>query len=185
MVGFLPVLTDRFLLRGLLPGDRDMFFAYRSRPEVMLYQGFQPTGIHDADAFIAGLAPAPGIPGTWFQLAVCRREDELVIGDIGLHFHKNNPEAGIGYTLHPDYWGQGVASETVSAVLDYLFGRMDIRRVTASVDLLNLRSVRLLERLGMRRETCHDLGCLTEEETAECCRYVLLREEWKVRVLPG
>lgn len=54
----------------------------------------------------------------------------------------------VGYILHPDAWGQGLAREAVGAAIDHVFaaGLTDI--VTADVDPENTASIRLLERLG-------------------------------------
>ena len=58
----------------------------------------------------------------------------------------------LGYWLLPGYWGRGIASECVGAVLEYAFGAMALHRVGADVDLDNHASRRLLERLGFRLE---------------------------------
>ncbi len=56
----------------------------------------------------------------------------------------------IGYILHPDHWGQGLAFEAVSAVIERVFEREDVPVLTADVDPRNVGSYRLLEKLGFR-----------------------------------
>ena len=145
-----------------------------------------PARVHrDADAFIAGLASAPGMPGTWFQLAVCLNDGGSMIGDIGMHFPGHDEEAGIGYTLSPSYWGRRYMAEALPAVLDYLFRIQAMHRVTASVDPRNLRSVRALERLGMRLEAHHVQSEMLDGQPVDDCLYAMLREEWDNRAMPG
>jgi RimJ/RimL family protein N-acetyltransferase len=185
MAVFSPLLTNRLILRQLLPGDRDAFFACRSLPEVTRHQGFRPADIQDADAFIACLAPAPGMPGTWFQLAVCLNGSGSFIGDIGMHFPGHDEEAGIGYTLAPSCWGRGYMAEALQAVIDYLFRVQARHRVTASVDPRNQRSVRVLERLGMRLEAHYVQSEILDGQPVDDCLYAMLREEWENRAMPG
>ena len=58
----------------------------------------------------------------------------------------------IGYVFHPDYGGQGFATETVRALVDLAFGIIGARRIIARVDTRNRRSRTLLKRIGLRLE---------------------------------
>src|SRR5690606_38652938 len=60
--------------------------------------------------------------------------------------------AEVGFMLAPAHWGKGYAAEAVRAVLRFAFEAMDLHRVEADVDPDNGASLRLLERLGFRRE---------------------------------
>ena len=54
----------------------------------------------------------------------------------------------VGYRLAEAYWGQGIATETVALMVDYLFGRTDIEIITASTMVENRASARVLEKNG-------------------------------------
>lgn len=69
--------------------------------------------------------------------------NDRVIGKAG--FWKF-PE--IGFIFHPDFWGMGLASEAVTALVEYAFQIKDLPSVSAEVDPRNSRSIRLLENLG-------------------------------------
>ena len=58
----------------------------------------------------------------------------------------------IGWSLHPDFEGQGYASESARAMLEYAFGTLGLHRVTAELDPRNTASIALCKRLGMREE---------------------------------
>ena len=64
----------------------------------------------------------------------------------------------IGYILHPDYWGQGLAFEAMSAVVPRLFARFDIPAIEAEVDPRNAASIGLLERLGFKETAARRSG---------------------------
>ncbi len=137
------------------PEDALTLFAYRSDPEVSRYQSFAPTSLDDARQFIAKLPTTPfGTPDTWFQLAIRLPAGEL-IGDLGIHFEEDPRQVEIGVTLAPEHQGQGFASEALQILLDRLFGIPRTHRVHASVDPRNAASIKLLERLGFRKEAHH------------------------------
>lgn len=60
--------------------------------------------------------------------------------------------AEIGWVVHPEVGGRGLATEAAGALIDYAFGALGIRRLVARVDALNAPSRRVCEKLGMRAE---------------------------------
>ena len=56
----------------------------------------------------------------------------------------------VGYILHPDLWGRGLAREALEAAIAHVFAGYDVPALTADVDPRNTRSIALLERLGFR-----------------------------------
>ncbi len=59
----------------------------------------------------------------------------------------------VGYLLHPDFWGQGLGSEALRALIKYGFGDRQLKRITADVDPDNGASLAMLGKLGFV-ETC-------------------------------
>ncbi|MCJ7688278.1 MAG: GNAT family N-acetyltransferase [Clostridiaceae bacterium] len=174
------ITTDRLILRKLEAYDREEFFKYRSLPEVCEYQSFIPKNINAIDDFISGNQSRPNIPNTWFQLAIVNKSVDMLIGDIGIHFLEDNAQVEVGYTLAPRYQGQGYAIESLRAVIDYLFSDLKKHRITASVDPNNTKSIRLLEKLGMRKEGHFIKSFRMGDLWLDDCIYALLKEEWKV-----
>lgn len=79
--------------------------------------------------------------------------DGEVVGLIGLHtWQRHHRRAELGYDMAVSRWGQGIAGEAARAVIDYGFTTMKLHRIEAHTIADNDRSVRLLERLGFRRE---------------------------------
>src|SRR5262249_55598443 len=98
-------------------------------------------------------APQPGIPGTWFQLAIVSVATGEVIGDCGLHCRKDDPrQMEMGITLAPRQQGRGFADEAVECLLGYVFDSLEKHQVTATVDVLNRSAVALCRRVGFREE---------------------------------
>jgi RimJ/RimL family protein N-acetyltransferase len=179
MNNFINIATDRLLLRKLEINDRDDFFTYRSLPEVYEYQSFMPKDLAEVDDFIRNNQSNPNMPNTWFQLALIKRDGDVLIGDIGIHFLEDNAQVEIGYTLAPSYQGKGYASEALKAVINYLFFDLKKHRISASVDPNNIKSIRLLEKLGMRKEAHFIKSYRMGDVWLDDCVYAMLKEEWK------
>jgi RimJ/RimL family protein N-acetyltransferase len=89
-------------------------------------------------------------------------------------------QAELGWVLDPTHTGVGYATEAVRELLRYCFEELAVHRVTANCFLANDTSWRLMQRVGMRRET-HAI----EESLHRCGRwldtvgYAVLADEWK------
>ncbi|MEK8129019.1 GNAT family protein [Paenibacillus filicis] len=176
---FNSLTTDRLVIRTLDMRDKEAFYTYRSTPEVYKYQSWKPADISEAENFIsANMAVVPDTGDSWLQVAVCLKDGQLA-GDIGIHFLDDGFQAEIGYTFAPGFQGQGYASEAVRAVIDYLFAGLGKHRVTGSVDPDNLKSIKLLEGLGFRKEAHFIKSYRLNDEWYDDCVYAILAEEWK------
>jgi RimJ/RimL family protein N-acetyltransferase len=85
--------------------------------------------------------------GLWL---VCVRDIDRLVGFAGfLRSEEGTPS--LIYGVHPDRWGYGYATEAASALLSYALDKLALPKVRADVDEPNIASVRVLEKLGMRR----------------------------------
>ena len=81
-----------------------------------------------------------------------RKEDSAPIGICGLLKRDSLEDADIGFALVPRFWGNGYAYESASAVMAFGKQVLGLKRIVAVTSLGNDRSVRLLEKLGLRFE---------------------------------
>lgn len=178
MEPFSPIGTERLIIRRLEIADSPDFFAYRTLPEVCRYQGWRPKNRQEIDEFIQkNSVTVENTPGTWLQLAINLKNGQL-IGDIGIHFLEDIYQVEIGYSLAPKYQGYGYACEAIGVVINYLFIVLHKHRITASVDPENTKSIRLLERLGMRKEAQFIQSFRMDDKWTDDCVYAILEEEW-------
>lgn len=134
--------TPRLILRSARPADLEGLHAVLSDPRATVWWSTPPHETLDQtrewlDSMIAN---GPEHPDFVVEL------DGRVIGKAG--FWKL-PD--VGYILHPDVWGQGLASEAVGAAIDHVFRTGELESLTADVDPDNAASIRVLERLGFVR----------------------------------
>ncbi len=179
MVNFKAIESDRLTIRILDTHDKEVFFAYRSLPEVYLYQSWKPSSIDEVEEFInKNKAIQPNTKNTWMQLGI-HLKGGVLIGDVGIHFLEDEAQVEIGYTLSPAHQGCGYAQEAVKAVIDYLFLTLKKHRITASVDPENAKSINLLKKLGFRQEAYFTKSQLIRGEWCDDVVFVVLEEEWK------
>ncbi|WP_439477364.1 GNAT family N-acetyltransferase [Brevundimonas sp.] len=136
------IRTPRLILRSARPDDLEAIHAVLSDPRATLWWSTPPhETVEQTKAWLDGMiANGPDHPDFVVEL------DGRVIGKAGFW---NLPD--VGYILHPDAWGQGLAAEAVGAAIDHVFRTRDLETLTADVDPENAASIRLLERLGFVR----------------------------------
>jgi len=85
------------------------------------------------------------------------------------------PCVEIGWRLHRDHWGMGYATEAATGVLDYGFTRLDLDEVVSFASVLNVRSMAVMQRLGMRRDLEEDFAHPMVDPSDELSRHALYR----------
>jgi RimJ/RimL family protein N-acetyltransferase len=180
-----PIRTRRLVLRLETPDDVDDVFAYQSREDVCRYLLYEPRTRDEVLDQLArnGAARSLEKNGDYLQLALelPAREGSgaRVIGDLYFTIADlANSKAEIGWTLHPDFVGNGYAVEAATAVLDLAFRQMRLHRVVAELDPRNDGSIRLCIRLGMREEAFFAGDLWFKGDWADTGLYAVLRDEW-------
>lgn len=169
--------TARCLVRPLHAADLPELARYRDDPRVARYQSWDGYTEADARELLDEVAATPlGKPGTWYQLAIARADDNALIGDIGLHF-LDEEQVELGFTLAFERHGAGLAREAVGAVVDHLLVALGRHRLVAITDARNARAAHLLEVLGFRREAHHIDNIFFKGAWGSEYVYALLRRE--------
>jgi RimJ/RimL family protein N-acetyltransferase len=172
--------TERLILRPIKLEDAKAIFEYRSDPIANKYQGWIPKIIDEAKDFVTNrVASEMDLVNTWFQFVLIEKEGNKLIGDIGIHFFDaDKKQVGIGYTLDKNWQGKGYMTEALIAVINYLFIDLDKHRITASIDPENIKSIKLVEKLGFRKEGHFKKSFLANGRWVDDLVYAILKEEW-------
>jgi RimJ/RimL family protein N-acetyltransferase len=151
------ILTPRLRLRRAKADDLEAMHAIFSKAEAMRYWSTPPhSDMAQTEAWLAGMIGASATDSDDYVI----EHQGRVVGKAGCW---RLPE--IGYILHPDSWGQGLAREALNAIIAKVFATHDIEAIRADVDPRNTASLRLLDRLGF-------------VETSRAPRTWLVGEEW-------
>ena len=175
-----PVLmTERLTLRELLLSDAPDVLVFRSDPIVQRYNDPVLHNVGEVEALIEELqAEYNAQEGICW--AVTHTDRDVVLGLFGFHFwSKYHRRAEVGYDLARAYWGQGIASEALRAILRFGFERLNLNRIYAGTIADNHESVRLLERLGFQREGTRRAHSWEDDGTFhDSAMYGLLKHEY-------
>lgn len=176
-----PVRTARLELRPLTGADATDLIAYRSLEEVSRYVPFEPMTAADIAGKLEGgwSRRAIGAEGEALSLGVELAETGRVIGDVMIFFHSATHRSGeVGWVFHPDCAGHGYATEAAHALLHLAFDDLGLHRVIARVDARNDASLRLCDRLGMRREALLVANEWFKGAWSDEVDFALLDDEW-------
>ncbi len=100
--------------------------------------------------FIENMERVPSEPA-WDWIAI-HKSDQAVIGDIGfMGGPDQNGVVEVGYSIVPEYRNQGYATEIASGLIAWAFQEKRVKVVTAACLDDNLGSIKVLEKVGMRR----------------------------------
>lgn len=169
--------TERLLLRPFSPEDAGRVTALLQRPEIaattlnITYP--YPDGA--AAAWIAS-HPDAAARGEAFTWAICRQEDGLLLGAIGIHIDDRHRRGEIGYWLGVPYWNQGSTTEAARAVVNYGLAELDLHRIQASCLPHNVGSSRVMEKAGMTYEGTLRGYLQKDGEFLDVAMYALVRE---------
>ncbi len=173
--------TERLIIRPISMDDKKTIYVYRADPETSKYLSLVPNSEEDIEEFIEKSSSVLNVPGTWFQFVIIEKLNNQVIGDIGIHFLETDPEnkqVEIGYTLDSKYRGKGYAIEALTVIINYLINSLSKRRITASIDPINQASIKLIERLGFRKEAHFIESLFFHGKWVDDVVYAILAKEW-------
>ena len=101
-----------------------------------------------------------------------------LIGTASLRRYQRDRRAELGYWLSSDQWGRGFVTEATTALVDYGFRELGLRRIYAQVLAGNDASERVLGKLGMTREGVKRQHVRKGRRLCDVAIYGLLRSEW-------
>lgn len=145
--------TERLVLRNFKEIDISEALEYLSDPEVMKY--IEPIFDYEkAKEFIndCGLGQEPLV------YALVHKVQNKVIGHIIFHEFNDSDEFELGWIINKEYWGQGFAAEISRELISYGFNVLGLKTIIAEAKEDNIRSIRVMESLGMKKSNTYNKG---------------------------
>lgn len=155
--------SQRLVLRHWRPEDKKIFAAMSADPQVMQYE--RPTlSSEQSDLLVEGIQLGLETRDFGFWAVQIFDDAELdensLVGFVGLSVPKWEasfaPCVQIGWRLSRQHWGFGYATEAAAKVLEYGFKDVGLNEIVSTTSLLNMRSIAVMERLGMVRDQTFD-----------------------------
>jgi len=176
--------SERLILRRPRPDDLEPMIESWADPQMNRFTPARP----DYRAFIERLiadmqAKGPGETepgGPWYQFVIERREDGILLGDLGAGFWvPGERQVELGYRIRPAFQRRGYAREAAAALIDYLVREHGIHRFVGVAASANRASTALLRDLGFRQEGHFKQSFYCHGEWLDDDYFALLASEWQ------
>lgn len=178
--GFPQLETDRLILREMKLDDVGFYFRHFNNDKIM--QGSchpGPESLEAAKEELERYCIEPFKENRGVRWGIVGKGDKELIGTCGYYdWNKTARRAEIGYDLDPAYWGQGIMTEALRAMLGYGFKEMELNRIQAIIDSKNTRSIRLAQRLGFKKEGVLRQNSYFNGQFRDDAIFSLMKKEW-------
>lgn len=145
-------IDEDFFLREQMIKDAEAFFEYYTNPLVARHiLASNPKNLAEASAEIHYCRNLfKHKQGIYWSLA--KKEDDRMIGAIGLYINNQHYRAEICYDMAQSYWNKGIMSKVLYFVLKFCFNQIGINRIEAITLKENMASIKLLKKIGFDYE---------------------------------
>lgn len=170
------IATERLALRPYSFADVDEVFDVARDAEWARFLGLPKPYLRiHAEQFIAAQVSLDRSARCSWAI----RLDGTFVGGINIRFSPQHSLAEIGYSIRRDRWGQGLATEAVSVVVDCAFrANPDLNRVRAMTDARNSASQRVLAKCNFAREGTLRQNRFVDGTPIDEVWFGILRSEW-------
>jgi len=176
----LPIETERLRIRAYTAADLEALLGMFGREDVSRYLNWEPMDRERATALLERRLRQASMEkeGEGLGLALEERSSGRFVGEVILRWLSEASRQGeIGWALHPDAQGKGYATEASREMLRLGFEELGLHRIIAECDPRNVASIRVMERLGMRRESHHLESMWLKGEWVGSMEYAILEGE--------
>lgn len=147
--------TERLSLREFKWKDVTKLHALHSHPDVARYNtlGIPQELSRTRDVMAPSIEDQDATDRSQYAWAIWHLESQEFLGEAGLKLAPKRYRKGeVYYSLMPEHWGKGYATELLQAIISLGFEALNLHRIQAGVAVENEASIRLLEKVGMQRE---------------------------------
>ena len=178
-LGTKKIETARLILRPFVMEDADaMYRNWASDPEVTKFLSWPPYQSVDTAHDILGQWTRQYADSCFYQWAIELKTIGEPIGSISVvNFDDRVDMAEIGFCIGKNWWGRGIMTEAMKAVMDYLFDEVGIQRIEAGHDPNNPASGAVQRKCGLKYEGTFRRRIRSNQGITDVCWYAILREE--------
>ena len=142
------IKTNRLLLREITDFDLENIYNGLSNPDVIKYYGISFNSLEATKEQMTWFADSKQ-----FWWAICSIDNETFYGAGGLNdLSEEHKKAEIGLWLLPDFWGQGIMTETMPLICDYGFDQLGLHRIEGFVESNNQNCKKAMAKLDFQHE---------------------------------
>ena len=172
--------TVRLVLREMTLEDVGFYYHHFNNDKVIEGSCFPgPETLEAAKEELERYCVNPFKENRGIRWGIIMKVDNELIGTCGYYdWSKTVRRAEIGCDLNPIYWGRGIMTEALHVVLKHGFEEMELNRIQAIIDSKNTRSMKLVHRLGFKKEGVLRQRSFFNGEFRDDVCFPLLKREW-------
>lgn len=145
--------TQRLLLRKVRVNDASDIYEYSCRKETSEYLLWDTHPFYSYTVELTKFLQKEYNAGRYMDFALVYKETGKMIGTAGFTTEDlKNKCCEVGYVISPDYWGKGLATEALNAIINLAFCHFKMNRVEAKYMIENTVSRKVMEKCGMTFE---------------------------------
>lgn len=177
-VGTVELKTQRLTLRRFTVHDAEaMYRNWASDPEVTQFMTWPTHPSADISRMVLGSWVQDYSRNDFYQWAIEYRGEP--IGSISVvHSEANTESCEIGYCIGKNWWHQGITSEALSKVIEFLFEVVGMNRIQARHDVNNPNSGGVMRKCGMVFEGTTRQSDRNNQGLCDSCIYGILRSDY-------
>ncbi len=170
--------TERLYIRKLTKDDIHHIHNMNTHEKVAEFNTIGiPKSISETEGMLKKLFEPEN--KTALGWSVWLKNKDVFIGELGMNLSSPRFKmAEIHYSILPEFWGKGYATEAVHALLAFGFNGLDLHRIEAGVAIENVASIRVLEKTGMIKEGQKRKILPIRGEWKDNYQYAILEEDF-------
>jgi [ribosomal protein S5]-alanine N-acetyltransferase len=170
--------SERLIFKSLGKMDAAGLFLIRSNEEVMKYMDTTALDSLKSAQTLISFFNNQFRNKTAITWGMFVKAEKKLIGSFSFwKINKPHCRAEIGYSIRPDFWGNGFMTETFKTLIEFGFSQMGLHSIEANVNPQNNKSIRLLERIGFKKEACFRENFFFNEKYLDSVIYCLLETD--------
>lgn len=169
--------TPRLILRPFVLEDAPaMYRNWASDPDVTRFLTWPPHQSQEVSAMVVESWVNAYPQKDFYQWAIVPKELGEPIGSISV-VRQEGDTCEIGYCIGKKWWRKGLTSESLAAVMEFLFDRVGVRRIEAKHDVNNPGSGAVMKKCGMRFVGIVPQSDRSNKGICDRCHYALTVED--------
>ncbi|WP_306350364.1 GNAT family N-acetyltransferase [Flavobacterium sp. '19STA2R22 D10 B1'] len=174
--------TERLVLRDLSIKDNEVIHQLLSNPETNEFSTLEvPKNVTATKKIVSQwIEEQEKTDRTSHIFAIINQETNEFIGLISIQLNQSKFNAGeIWYKLHPYFWKEGYATESVNAILNFGFHTLNLHRIESKCAINNTDSIKVLKKSGFVQEGCKRKALPLKMGWTDCYFFGILDEDFK------
>lgn len=179
-LGTKTITTNRLILRQFKLSDAEfMFKNWANDTEVTKYLTWPPHIDISVTSEIVKQWVKSYEQDDFYQWAIVLKEIDEPIGSISINSKIDDKirSAVIGYCIGSNWWHQGIMTEALNAIVNFMFDEVGVNRIESRHDVLNPNSGKVMLKCGLKYEGTLRQSDWNNQGICDCAYYGLLKEE--------